>query len=205
MDCSMSLDELIKCCLKQKIDCICLCDHGTIRGAVELSRVAPFKVIIGEEIVTPFGEVMGMFLSEEIVSPCPLDEAIKRIKEQNGLVCVPHPADTLRPSALGLKTLYKIIGDVDIIEIFNSRNYIPGGNSRAKAFAKRYHKLCSAGSDAHIPAEIGAAYVQMHDFRSKDDFCIVLQTAIIQGRISNPLVHLTSTRNRFFKKNQDLD
>jgi predicted metal-dependent phosphoesterase TrpH len=200
MDCSMSFQEIIDCCLKQNINCIAVCDHGTIQGALKLREIAPFKIIIAEEIATSKGEIMGMFLSEEIASNCPLEEAIKRIKEQNGLVCVPHPADALRSSALGLKNLYKIIGDVDIIETFNARNYMPGGNAKAEAVAHRFGKLRSAGSDAHTPGEIGMAFVQMEDFITQDDFHLCLGKASIQGKVSNPLVHLASTGNRLAKK-----
>lgn len=199
MDCSLSFHEIVSSCIQQKIDCIAICDHGTIQGALKLSRTAPFKIIVAEEISTPMGEIMGMFLTEEITSPCPVNEAIKRIKAQNGLVCVPHPADALRSSAFGLKNLYGIIDQVDIIETFNSRNHLPGGNSRADAFARRHNKLRSAGSDAHTAGEIGTTYIQMQDFVSKEDFCNSLKTAIIHGRVSNPLVHLASTRNRLSK------
>ncbi|HJX03268.1 MAG TPA: PHP domain-containing protein [Dehalococcoidia bacterium] len=165
-----------------------------------MSEISPLKIIIAEEIATPKGEIMGMFLSEEITSPCPVEEAIKRIKDQNGLVCVPHPADALRSSALGLKNLHKIIGDVDVIETFNARNYMPGGNAKADAVARRFNKLRSAGSDAHTPGEIGMAFVQMEDFVTQDDFRLCLRNAIIRGKISNPLVHLSSTGNKLVKR-----
>ena len=102
LDSNMSLKDIIKRCQKMKIDCIAIADHGTIEGALKMQDIAPFKVIVAEEILTPHGEVMGMFLEEGIPSGISFVEAISRIKAQNALVCIPHPFVPLR----GLKMEY---------------------------------------------------------------------------------------------------
>jgi predicted metal-dependent phosphoesterase TrpH len=201
VDSFMSYDQLIKACQLKGINCIALSDHGTTAGARELSKIAPFKVIICEEVMTPFGEIMGMFLKEDIPNKISVEETIRLIREQNGLVCIPHPFDRVRPSAFrNLKKLESIMDSVDIIEIFNSRSLYPGIGKKAKDLAQRFHKVMSAGTDAHSPAEIGYVCIEMDDFNSKEEFLASLSRANIEGRKSSPLIHLISTTARLRKQ-----
>ena len=96
----MPLEKIIERCQKVGINCIALCDHGTAEGALKMREIAPFTVIVAEEILTPYGEIMGMFLEETIPSGLSVPETIARIRAQGGLVCIPHPFDTFRHSAL---------------------------------------------------------------------------------------------------------
>ena len=83
MDCNTPLEQIITRCLDIGINCLAIADHGNITGALKLKKIAPFQVIIAEEILTPWGEIMGMFLSEEIPSRLSVEETIQRIKDQN--------------------------------------------------------------------------------------------------------------------------
>jgi predicted metal-dependent phosphoesterase TrpH len=197
MDCASKLEHIIERCRQQNINCLAVADHGTTEGAFKLKSMAPFPIIIAEEILTPWGEIMGMFLSETIPSNIPVDEAIKRIKDQNGLVCIPHPGDRARPSAFTIGNLSAIQSQVDIVEVFNARNHAHNGNGRALEAAKKYQKLFSAGSDAHSPAEIGGVFVEMKEFNSVEEFKLSLKEGKITGKVSCPLVHLSSTASRF--------
>lgn len=201
VDSNMSYDQLIKACQRKGINCIALSDHGTTRGAVELSKIAPFRVIICEEILTPFGEIMGMFLKEDIPNKISVEDAIRLIREQNGLVCIPHPFDRVRPSAFrNLKKLESIMDSIDIIEVFNSRSLYPGIGKKAADLARRFHKVMSAGTDAHSTAEIGYVCVEMEDFDTSGEFLTSLSRAKITGRKSSPLIHLISTTARLRKQ-----
>lgn len=201
MDCCTSLAQIITRCLEIGINCLAIADHGNIEGALKLKEIAPFQVIIAEEILTPFGEIMGMFLYEGIPSRLSVEQTIQKIKEQNGLVCIPHPYDKLRLSAFNdSKELEKIMPLVDIVEVFNARSLMPGSQARAQKLAQKFGKLASAGSDAHTAAEIGNAYIEIPEFRDKDEFMKSLAQGKIFGHKSNPLVHIASTRNKF-KKN----
>ena len=100
MDCNTSLERVIDRCLEIGINCIAVCDHGTVDGAIKLNRLAPFTVIVAEEILTPHGEIMGMFLQESIPSGLSVEQTLASIRTQGGLVCIPHPFDTFRQSAL---------------------------------------------------------------------------------------------------------
>jgi len=192
MDCDMSLDHIIERCLARGINCIAIADHGTIEGAIEMQSRAPFPVIVAEEILTPHGEIMGMFLQETIPSGRSVEKTIAEIRAQDGLVCIPHPFDNFRPSALGGKILAEIMEQVDIVEVFNSRAFLHRHSTQAKNLALKYGIPGSAGSDAHTPYEIGNAYVEMPEFNGKDEFLQSLARGRVVGRRSNPLVHFNS-------------
>jgi len=195
MDCSIPVEKIINRCLETGINCVAVADHGTIEGALEMQRSAPapFTVIVAEEILTPHGEIMGMFLEEGIPSGISVEEAISKIRAQGGLVCIPHPFDLIRLSALGEKVIVEIAEQIDIIEVFNSRNPLLHGSSKAEDFAEKYGLAQSAGSDAHTLNEIGNAYVEMPEFKGKDDFLPALARGKITGHKTSPFNHFYST------------
>jgi hypothetical protein len=193
IDSASPLEQIIARCLEVGINCLAIADHGTIAGALKLKEMAPFTIIVAEEILTHSGEIMGLFLSQEIPNKLPIKEALARIKAQDGLVCIPHPYDRLRLWAFRNKELEIIMPQVDIIEVFNSRSLSLYSSSKAWQLAHKYGKLTSAGSDAHTPSEIGHAYIEMPEFNGKDEFLASLARGKIVGRRSNPLVHFAST------------
>lgn len=200
MDCNTPLDKIIQRCLEIDINCIAVADHGTIEGALKLQNITPFTVIVAEEILTPHGEIMGMFLKETIPSGLSVEQTLARIREQDALVCIPHPFDTLRHSALDGRIIETIIEQVDIIEVFNARSPLMQGSDKANILAEKYGILKSAGSDAHTIAEIGTAYVEMPKFNGRDDFLQALEKGEISGHRTNPLVHFASLWARLRKQ-----
>ena len=199
IDSASPLEQIIARCLEVGINCLAIADHGTIAGALRLKEMAPFTIIVAEEILTLSGEIMGLFLSEEIPNKLPIEEAIARIKAQDGLVGIPHPYDTLRLSAFRDKAFETIVPQVDIVEVFNSRSLSVRNSSKAWRLAHKYGKLASAGSDAHRPSEIGNAYVEMPEFNGKDEFLTSLAKGKIFGHRSNPLGHFVTTWTRLRK------
>ena len=200
IDCNTPLDKLIERCLERGVNCVAIADHGTAEGALKLKEMAPFKVIVAEEILTPEGEIMGMFLRETIASGSSVEETLKLIKAQGGLVCIPHPFDRFRPSAMKRDTLERIVGQVDILEVFNARTMPLHSRGRLKAFAGEHNLHQSAGSDAHTLAEVGNAYVEMPEFNGRDDFLDALAKGRICGHSTNPLRHFYSLGNRIRKR-----
>lgn len=196
----MPLEKIISRCLELGINCIAVCDHGTAEGALKMRKLAPFTVIVAEEIMTPAGEIMGMFLEKSIPSRIPVKEAISRIRAQGALVCIPHPFDRLRRSTLNGSTIDEIVDQIDVIEVFNARTILPQHSAKALAFAKKYGIPKSAGSDAHTLSEIGSAYVEMPEFRSKEDFLKALQKGKISGHLTNPLIHFASAWTKLRKR-----
>ncbi len=202
MDSSSPLKKIISRCLKVGINCVALTDHGTIAGALRMREMAPFTVIVAEEILTTSGEIIGLFLTEEIPNGLSTDEAISRVKAQGGLVGVPHPFDHLPwfSPALNNETLNRVSPYIDFIEVFNSRAAFHIDCHRALIFAKSHGLLSTAGSDAHLPSEIGQSWVEMSQFNSRDEFCAALAQGKIFGQRTNPAVHLFSTWARVRKR-----
>ena len=200
MDCNTPLEKIISRCLELKINCIAIADHGTAEGALKLQKIAPFTVIAAEEILTPHGEIMGMFLKETIPSGLSVDETIARIRAQGGLVNIPHPFETIRGSALKSQVIDEIAGQIDLMEVLNSRSPFPANSNKALAFAVKHGLAQGAGSDAHTIHEIGNAYVEMPEFNGKDEFLHSLARGRIHGRRSSTAMHLFSTWARLKKQ-----
>lgn len=194
-------DKLVKRCLKVGLELIAVTDHNTIEGALKVKDSAPFPVIIGEEIKTSAGEITGLFLKETIPPGLsPIDTA-HRIKDQGGLVSLPHPFDRFRSEVIDGKAIDELIPLLDIVEIFNSRNNLSADDRKAEKFAKEHNLLTSGVSDAHTLMELGRTYVQMPEFDgTPSDFKIALSKGTIVGKRMSPLIHVTTTLTRIKKK-----
>ena len=186
------LERIAEHCPRVGIDCIAVADHNTIAGALRLREIAPFKVIVAEEILTSAGEIIGFFLSEEIPKGLSPQEAISRIRKQGGLVGIPHPFGRSLPWSTNLLTSPEILSQIDIIEAFNSRTPFSSGNAKASKLAREQGKAASAGSDAHTLGEIGHAYVEMPNFDGPADFLKSLAQGKISGQKASHLVHSAS-------------
>ncbi len=200
IDCRTPLERIVDHCLKVGINCVAIADHNTIAGALKLKEIAPFEVIVAEEVLTPVGELMGLFLTEEVPKGLSPEETIARIKSQGGLVGIPHPYG--RAPLQNSKKLVsrEIVSQVDIIEVFNSRTPFPSSSTKARRLTLEYGKVASAGSDAHTVGEIGRAYVEMPEFNGPDDFINCLLQGRIFGHRSSPLVHFASTWAKIRKR-----
>jgi predicted metal-dependent phosphoesterase TrpH len=192
MDCQTPLDKIISRCQELGINCIAIADHGTAEGALELQKIAPFKVIVAEEILTTHGEIMGMFLKETIPSGITPQEAVRKIREQGGLVNIPHPFETIRGSALKDAMIDEIAADIDIMEVLNSRSPFPKNTNKSKAFAAKHNIPGGAGSDAHTVLEIGKAYIEIPEFETKEEFLKAVARGTIHGKRSGIFVHCYS-------------
>ncbi len=202
MDCETPLEKIIARCQELGINCIALADHGTAEGALELQKMAPFTVIVAEEVLTPEGEIMGMFLKETIPSGQPLADVIRQIKAQGGLVCAQHPYDTLLRPGLGGKVMNRIASEIDLVEVLNARTPLAQSSRKSLAFAEKHNLPESAGSDAHTVSEIGNAYIEMPEFTDKEGFLKSLRAGKISGHASSLFVHMNGIR-RIFKKGKE--
>jgi predicted metal-dependent phosphoesterase TrpH len=192
MDCQTPLDKIIERCQELGINCIAIADHGSAEGGLEMHKIAPFKVIVAEEILTTHGEIMGMFLKETIPSGITPQEAVRRIRAQGGLVNIPHPFETIRGSALKDAVIDEIAADIDLMEVLNSRSPFPANTNKAKAFAARHNIPGGAGSDAHTMMKIGNAYIEIPDFNTPQEFLAAVRKGTIHGKRSGIFVHCYS-------------
>ena len=200
LDCGTPLDKIVGRCIEKGIDCIAIADHGTAEGALKLQKTAPITIIVAEEIMTHHGEIMGMFLKETIPSGLSVAETLTRIRAQDGLVNIPHPFDIFRQSALRNHIIEEIADQIDIIEVFNARSLPPQQSAKARAFAKKHGIVQGTGSDAHTLREIGNAYIEMPEFKGKDDFLKALANGKIYGQTTNPFIHFASVWNKLRKR-----
>lgn len=157
------IPSVVERCRRSGLGLVAITDHNNIRGALEVRDIAPFPVIIGEEIKSAAGDIIGLFLQEEVPGGLPALETAQRIKDQGGLVVVPHPFCRLRPSALGLRALKEILILVDLIEGYNSHTILPGDNARGVAFAKEQSLPMVASSDAHSALELGSTFTEVSE------------------------------------------
>jgi hypothetical protein len=142
---------------------LAITDHDRIDGAVEARDLAPtiapeVSVIVGEELRTVDGDLIGLFLEEAIPPGLSADEAIAAIRAQGGLVGIPHPFDRFRGSLLRAANLERLVGSVDWIEAYNARVAVGSGNERAQELARAEGRPGIAVSDAHSAFEVGVAY-----------------------------------------------
>jgi len=192
--------EIEPLALKRGLDAVAITDHNTIDGALEVKNHAKkIKVIIGEEIKTTKGEIIGYFLNEQIPPFLTPEETIKEIKRQGGLVSVPHPFDRLRSSRLEAETLEKILPDIDMIEVFNARDILTGEDSRLMEKACQMGVVPVAASDAHLSVEVGKSYISIEDFETAGDFLENIKKLQYVKRKSPFWVHLATKAIRFYR------
>jgi predicted metal-dependent phosphoesterase TrpH len=162
--------------------------------------MAPFPVIIGEEVMSSDGEIIGYFLTEEIPTGLPAEEVIHRIKAQGGLVCLPHPFDGFGRFPLNASKREVLYAQIDIVEVFNARSLSLRYSEEALVFAQTNGFLASAGSDAHAPREIGKAFVEMPAFDGPEEFKIALGKGKIFGQKNGVKDHFLTTMGTLTKR-----
>lgn len=195
-DSKASFEEIEKKERSAGIDWIAVTDHDTIEGALRLRERGGLNVIVGEEISTLMGDVIGLFLEEEIPPHLPVEETIDAIRSQGGLVYIPHPFDRRRKTRLFREALERCVDRVDIIEVWNGRVAHPKDNEKAAEFARAGGIVGVAGSDAHSIREFGRAWMVMDPFPTAASFLESLRNAeavIPQGPPPGPL-HEWTTR-----------
>lgn len=195
-DSILSPATMLRRAKQRGLNVIAVTDHNTVRGGLvarELAtkRYPEQRIIVGEEVRTADGEVLGLFLSKDIPRDLSAVETIERIHSQGGLAGAPHPFDPyrsgLRKAGLGL-----VEGKLDFIEGLNARMVRGENNDQAQDYAKTRGLPMSAASDAHSPREVGRCYVEMPDFETPAQFLESLRAGKQRGRLSSPLIHLVS-------------
>jgi predicted metal-dependent phosphoesterase TrpH/glycosyltransferase involved in cell wall biosynthesis len=183
-DCSVPVPALLDHAERIGLGAIAITDHNVFSGAqeaVELARDRELIVIPGEEVKTDSGEVIGLFLGEEIPRGMSMGDTIAAIREQGGVVYLPHPFDRLHtiPDAT---TLHRHLAEIDVFEVFNARLLFETMNDEALRFARKYNLTMGAGSDAHVLQGVGTGIVRMRAFETPEEFLISLRNAEIVRR-----------------------
>lgn len=183
--------DIIKIAKKRGLDGIAVTDHDTIRGGLEALREKPkgIDVICGCEVNTDRGDVIGLFLTEEIKSRDHVT-VIEEIHAQGGVAIVPHPFDSMRGSAFWLTD--RDAGLIDGVEVVNARCVFRRFNIAADVYAERHVKAKVGGSDAHFGAEIGNAGTLLEEGVNLKE-AILKHKTMAFGRTSSPFFHIRTT------------
>lgn len=165
-DSTTTPEELAEAVRATGVDVVCITDHGTTAGARALEGLLPCTVVVGQEQRTPDGDLIGLFLPERLPAGCrSAREAALVIRSLGGLVYAPHPYDPSR-RYLRPEVLEELAGDglLDVVEVRNAKTACEELNERAADLARRHGLAAGAGSDAHVPAALGAAVVEAPGF-----------------------------------------
>ena len=190
-DCSIPVEDLLDHAESIGLGAIAVTDHnkfGGAREAAELARHRKLTVIPGEEVKTDGqGEVIGLFLREEIPRGLSFADTIAAIRAQDGLVYLPHPFDRMHaiPDA---RTLHRHLADIDVFEVYNARLIRESFNDEALRFARKYDLTMGAGSDAHVLLGVGAGAVKMRAFNGPEEFLVSMRGAEILRRPKSLIV-----------------
>jgi predicted metal-dependent phosphoesterase TrpH len=184
-DCSIPASDLLDHAEEIGLGGIAVTDHNVFGGALEaleLARARDLVVIPGEEVKTDGqGEVIGLFLEEEIARGMSFADTLTAIREQGGLVYLPHPFDRMH-AIPDPATLHRHVAEIDVFEVFNARLLRDSFNDEALRFARKYRLLQGAGSDAHVLQGVGTGAVRMRRFEGAEEFLLSLRTAEVLRR-----------------------
>jgi predicted metal-dependent phosphoesterase TrpH len=181
-DSTTTPDEFADAVTASGLDVVCVTDHNAIAGAVELRDLVDARVIVGEELRTAAGEIIGLFLTERLPAGVGHVDAAKAIRDQGGVVYIPHPFDPMRRN-MSEVALYELaeLDLIDAVEVLNAKTSLTSLNRRAAEFAAEFGIVGGAGSDGHVPGALGAAYVEMPDFDGPMEFLASLSAGRVVG------------------------
>ena len=195
-DSVIPMGSLLRCWERHRILPV-VCDHDTLSGSLALIRAlrglrAEVPEIPAMEITTAEGEIIGLFLTEEIPPDLSAAETLDRIRGQGGLSLVPHPFCSYRSRVLRPQVRDALAGRIDVIEGFNGRNHTDSDNLAAVEYAQERGIPISAGSDAHTPMELGRTYMSLEPFASPSEFLASLRSARIHFRRMHSGIHMVT-------------
>ena len=191
-DSDVNLNKLYKSLKKNNIFGIAITDHNTIEGAVKFKKIYghDIDVIIGEEIMTTEGEIVGLFLNENIEKGLTSRETIKRIMDQNGVIYVPHPFDKKRQkTCLSEDIISKYSNYIDIIEVFNGRCVGKYDIDQAVLLNNRLNKRGIIGSDAHSYYELKFNHMILNNRVTKENIKSELRNLKVSNQKINNIIH----------------
>lgn len=149
------------------LDVIAITDHNTTDFALHMQQQLGERIIVGEEIMTTRGEIIGLYLTETVPSGLSPAETINHINSQGGLVYIPHPFETIR-SGLSPQVLEEIADRIDIIEICNGRAFLQNRSSQTVVWSRLNKVVGAASSDAHGRLGLGKTYSSLADIPTRD-------------------------------------
>lgn len=198
-DGGISIDDYREALDSGKLQAIAITDHDRIDRAIEIQAELGDRIIVGEEITTTSGEIIGLYLKKRIASNMSARKTAEAIRAQNGLVYIPHPFETMR-KGIQPKTLESISDLVDIIEAYNGRALFQNRGPLAVRWARLNSKSIAASSDAHGRSGLGLTYSIIESQPTSKNLVSQLGLARFNFRRPSPLDLIYPKANRLKKK-----
>jgi len=199
-DCLSDPEAILRRAAERGIHRVAMTDHNLLELSLEMHRRYPDRVIPGEEVRTEEGmDLIGLFIRREIPRGTPAREACHLIREDGGIIYLPHPyAPGKGASGRFAEEMAPL---VDVVEVFNARLHPGRLNAPALALAQSREKLQGAGSDAHMVGEVGWGWVEVpwHE-NSPEGLMEALAHGKVGGKTSSHWVHVASTWAKVHKK-----
>lgn len=192
-DCLSDPRKVVAAASARGVQRIAITDHDRLTTALEMAEAFPDSVIPGEEVRSKEGiDVIGLYIEEEIPKGTPAREICRRVKDQGGLVYLPHPY--ARGKGGSGRYAEELAPLVDIVEVFNARLHPGHLNGPGEDLADRWSKLRGAGSDAHMLGEVAGAWVEVEEHPNEPlALLAALEHAQVRGVTTPWVVHLAST------------
>jgi predicted metal-dependent phosphoesterase TrpH len=190
-DSRVALADFAEIAKGAQLAAVCITDHDTIEGGLRLREMGTgLQVIVGEEITTADGELVGLYLEKKIAPGQSVDRSIDLIHEQGGLAYVPHPFSRNRRRHLRRSALERVVSKLDIVEVFNAREVASSSNLQALEFARAHDLPGGVGSDSHRRVEIGRAYVDVAPFGTPQELLAALREGKVTGTLTGIGIHV---------------
>jgi predicted metal-dependent phosphoesterase TrpH len=198
-DGGISRDQYARLLEKGVLDIIAITDHNETKLAIEMAKKFGEKIIVGEEISTKEGEMVGLFLKQTIPGNMTVLATVKQIHEQDGIAYIPHPFETSR-QGLQIDVLQTIMPHIDIVEVFNARGKWRGKSSEALAFAQKYGKAMAAASDSHCYLGMGSSFSIISEIPTNKTLTNLLAKGELRKKFAPALSYLCPAINKIKHK-----
>jgi predicted metal-dependent phosphoesterase TrpH len=159
------------------VNYIAITDHNSVELAIKLNSQLGERIIVGEEIMTTTGEIIGLYLTETIPPGLSPEQTIQKIRQQNGIVYIPHPFETIR-KGLHPQVMEEIVNEIDIVEVGNGRAFVQNKSEQAVVWAKLNQKPGAASSDAHGIHGVGRTYTLVHEKPARNNLIELVSSSI---------------------------
>ncbi len=194
--------RLLEAAARRGLAAVAITDHNSLGGALQARDLAErqaeqfrgVRVLPGTEVMTAEGEIIALLVREEIPRGLTPEETIRRVRDQGGLVLLPHPFDRIRGSRLRRGAVERVAHLLDAVEVLNARTTLGRDNEEARTFARAHGLASVAGSDAHTAGEVGAAYLELDEPPSEEPAALLAQVkrGRVGGGLSEPTAHVWS-------------
>lgn len=181
----------------KKLNYVAITDHGRIDFALDIQKILGDRIIVGQEIKTSSGDIIGLYLKKPVKENQPLDQAVADIKSQSGLVYVPHPFEKVR-SGISEQDLITIAEQIDIIEVINGRAMFDA-SKKASSLAKQHNLAACASSDAHGQSGWGRTYTILESEPTRKNLVQLIDSSKLVYKNPGPLAYIYPKYNRIRK------